>query len=588
MVLVNLTVFIATYSYLQSNFGQIYRRMIVFEIQNKFKDLFINNEHQYSFSPSSDLNIVPDNKRTIVKKTWFNEIEFKRILKEIDGVNTDRYLGEIIKAIGKSESELERVKEIVGFVQKAILHDPYGQPPLAHPVFLMEYGRGHCTLTNQYVLRYLLEKGGWQTRNVQLLHHSVLEVFLDKTWHMVDADMFDTIIVDKEGRLPSVEWLKQAPNYYLIDQFPRARYIFDLPVNSEGRRMTGLVSSYMSEDRGYPSYHLGAPLEFPPSRPRLLQEKIESKPGKVRIDWDSVYDRDGDLLFYRVELGSKPGAKDLGVFKSTEATIDVFLEQPGSYFYRVRGVDSHIYHNPQTFYLPSEEGQILIIAGGKAATEKDSEKRRELSTPRGLIQERKLSDDPSGDFVLLHPDDTYTNLFNVDWRKGNGLRMVDLSDPYSPGALPFETRSEKAQIYRKDLPDFKADDYSILFDLGIKKSGYGGENSFPIIVISSSGTIPRNSIVVDVLPGENRLRIQVQTGGTPSAHFLVKKEILLDETLFHFDFSFEGKIVKIKVDDRKLGMVNFQDSFKVDYFDLASNPFDQVDYILGNWYFMKN
>ncbi|MEC8645436.1 MAG: hypothetical protein VXY00_00525, partial [Candidatus Latescibacterota bacterium] len=94
---------------------------------------------------------------------------------------------------------------------------------------------------------------------------------------------------------------------------------FDVVFDGQGKRVTGAISSYNTEDRGYPSYKFGAPIEFSPSRPRLITKIIRSDVNsEVKIVWDSVYDRDGDLEYYLVEIGSYPGGSDVKNVTTTE------------------------------------------------------------------------------------------------------------------------------------------------------------------------------------------------------------------------------------------------------------------------------
>ena len=405
------------------------------------------------------------------------------------------------------ESVQSRIERIVAFVQRGILHDPFGQTPLAHPVVALEYGRAHCTITNQYVLKSLLAKAGFATRDAQLIHHSVLEVRVGDQWKVVDADMFDQAILDGEGALPALDWLRQPPNYYQVDQYPRTRAFFDRPVNAEGARVTGLIDPGRSEDLGYPSYHFGAPLEFPPSRPRLLHPRVQTATGHVVLCWDRVYDRDGDLQGYRVELGSAPGRDDEGVFITDEPFLRLDLNYPGRYFYRVRAMDRHRRFNSRTHYLVSAEGVVVWGTGEGSRVAQGEDCHRDLAAnaaPEGI--------------ELVAADGTYTELFEVDWRGGRGLRMVDLSDPYSSETLPFNTRSRTAQRYRKGWEAPTDGRGHIAFDVELKKADYGGTEPIAIVVVGflQAGEIALR-IALEIQPEEHLLVLRAVGAGADRA-----------------------------------------------------------------------
>ncbi len=567
------------------HFGEIKRRVALYELKNYFLFLGQDSDLQYRFDTRPSSAPLPLKEGRLLKASYYDEELFSRTIQRVAGVETDRYLSDILAVIDRPEDRAQkRVGNIVKFVQRALLHDAFGQPPLAHPVVVLEYGSAHCTIANQYVLSSLLAKASFTARPIQLIHHSVLEVLIGDNWYIVDADMFDEVILDGEGHMPTLDWLRQSPNYYIVDQYSRTRPFYDYPVNEAGERVSGLVSSGRIEDTGYPSYHYGAPLEFAPSRPRLLRPRIRTNTGKADIRWDRVYDRDGDLQHYWVEVGTNPGSSDVGMYKTRKNRMQISLEDPGLYYYRIRAVDDHMRHNEQTYYLSSEEGVILWDEDGTDA-EGHKKARTDLGDYGTAIEDsHSMPTVDLDEFQLVTVDSTYTALFDIPWRGGRGLRMVDLSDPYSPEGLPFPTRSTKIQRYQRPL-ELPADGHvRILFDVEIKKSGYGGDQPIPIVAVGNWGEEgERWQILLEILPGEHLLVLR-SVGEMRSAvdHF-AQKEITAEFEVYRIQLQYKNQSLRaIMGEDSAGAVVEIPMPFSDGYIELRSNGSDQVDYVFGN------
>lgn len=558
----------------KNKFGRVKRRAIGYEIENRLMVLGSDSGWQYRFEDRSAINHTPVKFERVLEKTLYDKERFSQAMQRARGVDTERYLNDILAVVDSVQnSAQQRVENIVSFVQKSVLHDAFGQSPLAHPVVVLEYGRAHCTITNQYVLRTLLAQAGFSTRPAQLIHHSILEVRIGENWLVVDADMFDEVLLNGEGRLPALDWLRQAPNYYRVDQYARGRAFFDHPVNEMGERISGMVSTGRIEDLGYPSYHYGAPLEFPPSRPRLLQKHIETKTGEVALTWDRTYDRDGDLQYYLIEVGTEPGDREIGSYKTRENTLNITLEYPGKYYYRVRAVDQHIRQNNKTYYLPSADGTIRW-SEHEDYTAEQLEKRGEMTEESHIASTVDLDA-----FQLIDMDSTYTALFDIPWRGGRGVRMVDMSNPYSPQSLPFPTRSTKVQRYQQ-LLQLPAEG-RIDFDLEVKKSEYGGLFPIPIVAIGSrSGGW---QILLEVLPDEHALILRPAGKIKSPFDYLDREEIIAEYKVFHVTLEFKNKRIWASLGGGgKAKMIAMPEILDDAYIELMSNGHDQIDYVFAN------
>ena len=209
----------------KNEMGSIRRKAILFELE---KSLFSfdssDSGFEYHSIPERNFSLnLPDYAENLRKRNdVVDKKKFEIAIKRAKAVNTDRYLLDIVNKLNKDvKSEEKKIINIVEFVQKAMYHDPFGQSLSAHPVIALEYGRAHCTITNQYVLRSLLEASGFETKPINLKHHSVLEVFYEDDWHYVDADMFEQVILNEKGKIPRSKWIKNPQNYYTIDKYAR-------------------------------------------------------------------------------------------------------------------------------------------------------------------------------------------------------------------------------------------------------------------------------------------------------------------------------------------------------------------------------
>ena len=561
-------------TYLSNHFGYIKRKALIHQLKIEiFPDL--DKTELYDFKQLRKVSPTPIHDVRLVDKSVIDDERFRLVVKESYGIDVDKYYSDILYKIGFQEFEdqkfedQESIEKIVRFVQNALIHDPFGQVPLAHPIVALEYGRARCTITNQFVLRSLLEKIGFNTRNLVLNQHVAVEVLLDDSWRTLDANMFNEILTGPEGKLPETTWLLKAPNFYTVDQYALDRPIFDWPVNGKGERVTGYLATQRTEDMGYPSYLYGAPIEFSPSRPRLLNENIRTLDENIELAWDRVYDRDLDLDSYIVELGTSYGGTEVGKYTTTSNRINISLTSPGKYYYRVRAVDGHVKKNPQTYYLASREGTIHW------SNEAISLERPESIEQHRLV-DRFVDSVNAQDFELIERDGTYTTLFNIKWKYGNAVRFVDLSDPYFMQCLPFPVRSISVQRYRKKIAFFDNGLSLVAFDIEVKKSGYGGVTPFPIVVVG-------NAVELIINPKLHRLELRLIDKKKKMGDVISSVDIADEYKVFNVRLYFEGTKLRGSINGASGNeMATFPFRLDGEYIDLLSNKNDQVDYVFAN------
>ena len=561
-------------SFARDHFGLIFRRMVWHEVASILEAGVEEKQLRYHFDYPAGAEPFPGGRPAVVGDGFYDWERYNAAMERSRGVDTDAYLQDILERLGVGDGMPARQKAatILRFVQRAIVHDPYGQAPLAHPVVLLEYGRAHCTKTNQYALRTLLEKAGIPTRNVSLFHHSVIEADFDGAWRMLDADMLDTLVTRPNGEVPSVAWLQRAPNHHLLDAHKRVRYHFHRPLSVDGRRVTGNVSTYRTEDHGYQCYHYGAPHEFPPSRPRLLQPSVATSDGSLDISWDRSYDRDHDLDHYVVDVGTTPGGGDLGSFSTEHPSLSLVLPREGRYYYRVRGVDRHAPRDAGVHYLESEEGVAIFDAA--LANQFDAF----AQADRPSLATWGVEDGVSvGGFQLLQGDGTYTDVFNVPWRGTRALRLVDLSDRFSE----VEPR---AQVYSREIAG--TDQYRLRFDLELERSGYGQSPAFPLLRFGHGNDWVETELFAVVLdPGADVVAVSV--GGQTSLTMEVSAKGL---QLFNFDFLLADLLVARATSAAGTEEAAFArpalDGRMI--LEVRSNPVEEVDFVLGNLALLPN
>ena len=88
---------------------------------------------------------------------------------------------------------------------------------VSDPLVLLELGSGRCGHIARLIVDIALANS-YQARLVQLASHIVAEVYWDKKWHIIDADIADYPIAFSGQYWPSVIELNSYP--YYIDNYP--------------------------------------------------------------------------------------------------------------------------------------------------------------------------------------------------------------------------------------------------------------------------------------------------------------------------------------------------------------------------------
>jgi len=232
---------------------------------------------------------------------------------------------------------------IVGFVQKAGFHNDV-QPvyrsgfEVMDPLVCLELGELRCSHANRLAID-LMEAGGHPGRFVQFASHQAAEIYYDGRWHYLDADIPGGGAAPRlpDGTIPSVEQLSATP--LALDALPHYRelrrsgrallaashypawfhfsehaysdttievvyYLKRSDGDPQRTRFYGWDDYVVVPDRSRRLHDLPHP--FQPGAPWIDDVRVEPRgpTARVRIDWADSADPDGDVLGYRVYVGT--------------------------------------------------------------------------------------------------------------------------------------------------------------------------------------------------------------------------------------------------------------------------------------------
>ena len=178
------------------------------------------------------------------------------LIRRAAGTDRTEYLGHLAETItGGASSDAEAVRQVAGYVNRALYYNPIQIPDTKDPVAILE---GHDARCGQgvTVTVAILEALGIPVRTVGLSHHVVAEARYDGSDHVVDALFFGANQPHKAGRVLSVAELKS--DIYFADGFAQECFAYDPELlESEDRFwILGYVFGIWGSEPYY-SYYLG-------------------------------------------------------------------------------------------------------------------------------------------------------------------------------------------------------------------------------------------------------------------------------------------------------------------------------------------
>lgn len=197
------------------------------------------------------------------------------------------------------------------------------------PLILLELGEQRCGQTARVAVDLFLA-AGYRARLVQVSTHVTAEVYYDGDWHLLEVGLFGNGVVPRanDGSIPSVVELSDDPG--LLDALPHgqeARFDNQPLLGSieypsmfffnrsyyrtvEPAYCEKMASKSELRDRHYGWLHCtlepgdwqlsDLPQRYLPGAPHSLVRQGS------RLTWTPSDDADGDLLGYRVYVGSRP------------------------------------------------------------------------------------------------------------------------------------------------------------------------------------------------------------------------------------------------------------------------------------------
>ena len=264
------------------------------------------------------------------------DYDFKRLAQvenKLKGVDRRKVLSELFGRIcAACKTDQQRHLAVLEFCNKASFNNAI-QPMwpdktcVYDPLILLELGEQRCGQIARAVVA-LFRAGGHPGRLVQLGMHTSSEVYYDDDWHYIDAGLFGAkwTVLDEDGSIPSYAELSRRP--YAIDAMPSnfeptfknkplpsslysswfyfSRQSYSTPAllyvktatrdQEKASRIYGWEYYKTVEDDERvlgdfdKKYHPGAPLGL-------------RRYGN-QISWQPADDFDGDLIGYRVYIGS--------------------------------------------------------------------------------------------------------------------------------------------------------------------------------------------------------------------------------------------------------------------------------------------
>lgn len=435
-----------------------------------------------------------------------SSVDIRPVLEQLAGTDPRCYLRHIIHTIVEpSGPPMEKLKAIVEFLGNAVHHNPLllytgSQEALdkiardgwekadidLDAAIILELHCTSCGYMNGVLLPALARLVGIRVEGYALSgSHTSARALLDGTWYFVDADTYKkgNHPTMPDGSLPTIEWLSQPPNYYLLDTRPAHAEIGwkgGWHHTQDGFLCTGFKNGQNPSELGFASSLFGAPVEFPPSLPIPLPVRRHAGL-EVQFEWVGSYDRDGNLRDYVLSVGTQPGAYNIAVATTTECAVKLELPRPGYYYWRVRARDSHALASEfedQIYYEPSEERKLDTASlpeepngwclPEKATAGDGSDRFQPANLPWRRIEGE---DDLIGDGARVR-----TEIFPVQWgTAGKVLQLVDPTNRWISGA---PARS----LWQLPLPHSPAV-FSLDLLLLTGRSFMAGDAAFPVLYV---------------------------------------------------------------------------------------------------------
>lgn len=282
-----------------------------------------------------------------------------------------------------ADSETEKFRRLLVFVQQALYRDPVSQPlndlgklPTENPVAILMTHRGRCGHAAT-VLSALLAKVGIESEKLALKKHISLKAWVNHRWVLAEADIFKNGVIPTgpSGDLLTIEEVEQRPTR--LDVFPATGWMMT-PSSSHAQDVwrqpvQGYMDAMAVEERGFVSgYFSDSKLGHPPTIPQGVVLSCQNN--VFTLSWEPSVSPDNDFLYYRVSVGrtsrgwtyenrawggtghvSLTGS-DVYCGETTQCKVSGSIQSNGSPLYAaVTAVSRRVELESETWFWPSDE-----------------------------------------------------------------------------------------------------------------------------------------------------------------------------------------------------------------------------------------
>jgi hypothetical protein len=289
----------------------------------------------------------------------FDFEHLEEVERRLDGVDRRRVLEHVFRTVtAAAETDTERHVALLRFLHRASYHCSKLRPMYRDcvrcwdPVVLLELNEMHCTHAGRVAVD-LWEAGGYEARLVNFGAKTTAEVYYEGQWHYFGPDSCGgngIVLRRPDGVIPSwvelsrnPEWIDVLPYRYELNRRGSPR-VSGTPCRSQhcfyytGGRPPAYKMKSRPAEPGEFNYGWGNMVAHAPDweyddggRPKRYQPGVvrfsavhveparDGSPARFRIEWRPAIDRDGDLIGYRVFVGSAPRGWSYSKFAGSRA-----------------------------------------------------------------------------------------------------------------------------------------------------------------------------------------------------------------------------------------------------------------------------
>jgi hypothetical protein len=261
--------------------------------------------------------------------------------------------------LGDDRAPAALVRAACKFVQDNVFYNPIQEPAQADAIANLELHDGRCGAAATITLA-ILEAAGVTARIVSLHHHVTVEAHYDDAWHLADPLFFGAAQPHRDGRVLSVEELRD--DLYFVDRFPVPCMVYPPAtlLSEDGYSVLGYCFGPWGS-QPYWSYFLGGAFEHPPTLPTVLPA-LRLDADTLRLRWtESARIGGGAVTYDATVYTDRAGAEPIANWQTDQTSVDFTPpERNRMYHLHIRATDDHRDRNPDTWY-PVARGNFVLV-----------------------------------------------------------------------------------------------------------------------------------------------------------------------------------------------------------------------------------